>query len=61
MTTNKKVYNFYMSVKLREALDECLYTMRYKSRGWIIQKALFEYLKKSEHVIPEDAEESSYI
>ena len=60
MTTDKQLMNFYISAKLREKLDDLFHVQRHKSRSVLIQKAIFEILKK-ENIIPSDAEEKDYI
>lgn len=60
MTTDKQLMNFYISKKLREKLDDLFHFQRHKSRSVLIQKAIFELLKK-ENLLPKDAEEEDYI
>jgi len=60
MGTDKQLMNFYISAKLREKLDDLFYAKHHKSRSVLIQKSIFEILKK-ENIIPKDADEEDYI
>ena len=60
MSTDKQLMNFYISAKLREKLDDLFHDQRHKSRSVLIQKAIFELLKK-ENLIPPGADEEDYI
>ena len=60
MTTDKQLMNFYISKELREKLDDLFHDQRHKSRSVLIQKAIFELLKK-ENLLPKDATEEDYI